>query len=146
MYCEQFMLLRQCRLRWLGHVHRMEDGRIPKDILYGELAAGSRTTGRPQLRYKDTCKRDLKALNIETESWEKLAGDRTRWRSTLNQHLQSGEAKLLGMAADKRARRKERLNSNRSNTTHRCDFCHRDCHSNIGLYSHKRRCSSRADT
>ena len=141
-----YTLLRQRRLRWLGHVHRMEDGRIPKDILYGELTAGSRTTGRPQLRYKDTCKRDLKALNIETESWEKLAGDRTRWRSTLNQHLQYGEAKLLSMAADKRARRKERLNSNRSNTTHRCDFCDRDCHSHIGLYSHKRRCSSRADT
>ena len=33
-------LLRQRRLRWLGHVRRMEDGRIPKDILYGQLAAG----------------------------------------------------------------------------------------------------------
>ena len=31
-----FTLLRQRRLRWLGHVYRMEDGRIPKDILYGE--------------------------------------------------------------------------------------------------------------
>jgi len=29
-----YTLLRQRRLRWLGHVHRMEDGRIPKDILY----------------------------------------------------------------------------------------------------------------
>ena len=28
-----YTLLRQRRLRWLGHVHRMEDGRIPKDIL-----------------------------------------------------------------------------------------------------------------
>ena len=35
-----FTLLRQRRLRWLGHVRRMEDGRIPKDILYGELALG----------------------------------------------------------------------------------------------------------
>ncbi|XP_047497854.1 uncharacterized protein LOC125044938 [Penaeus chinensis] len=35
-----FTLLRQRRLRWLGHVHRMEDGRIPKDILYGELTTG----------------------------------------------------------------------------------------------------------
>ena len=39
-----YTLLRQRRLRWLGHVRRMEDGRIPKDILYGELALGRRTT------------------------------------------------------------------------------------------------------
>ena len=30
-------LLKQRRLRWLGHVVRMDDGRIPKDFLYGEL-------------------------------------------------------------------------------------------------------------
>ena len=33
-----YTLLRQSRLRWLGHTHRMADGRIPKDLLYGELA------------------------------------------------------------------------------------------------------------
>ena len=44
----------------------MEDGRIPKDILYGELASGRRSKGRPQLSYKDVCKRDMKALNINT--------------------------------------------------------------------------------
>ena len=50
-----YTLFRQRRLRWLGHVRRMEDGRIPKDILYGEMALGRRTTGRPHLRYKDVC-------------------------------------------------------------------------------------------
>ena len=39
-----YTLLRQRTLRWLGHVRRMEDGHIPKDILYGELALGRRTT------------------------------------------------------------------------------------------------------
>ena len=45
-----YTLLRQRRLRWLGHVHRMEDGRIPKDLLYGELEMGERARGRPLLR------------------------------------------------------------------------------------------------
>ena len=42
-----YILLQQRRLSWLGHVRRMEDGRIPKDIIYEELAAGQRIVGRP---------------------------------------------------------------------------------------------------
>lgn len=141
-----YTLLRQRRLRWLGHVHRMEDGRIPKDILYGELATGRRSTGCPHLRFKDVCKRDMKALAIDIKSWEELANDRSKWRNTLNKHLKSGEEKLIKEAAEKRARRKERNNSSRPETTHICDHCGRDCHSHIGLYSHKRRCSSRLDS
>ena len=48
---------------------------------------GRRTKGRPQLRYKDVCKRDMKALDMNSKSWEDLAADCMRWRSTLNQHL-----------------------------------------------------------
>ena len=40
-----YTLLKQRRMRWLGHVTRMKDGRIPKDLLYGELATGKRPTG-----------------------------------------------------------------------------------------------------
>ena len=68
----------------------MEDGRIPKDILYGELALGRRITCRPHLRYKDVCVRDMKAVDIDTMFWEDLAADRTKWRSALKQHLKTG--------------------------------------------------------
>ena len=51
-----FAILSQKHLRWLGHVRCVQDGRIPKDILYGELATGSRPAGRSVLRYKDVCK------------------------------------------------------------------------------------------
>ena len=64
-----YTLLRQRRLRWIGHVWRMEDSRIPKFILYGELGSGSRPIGRSRLRYKDVFKRDMKALGIDTKSW-----------------------------------------------------------------------------
>ena len=58
----------------------MADGRIPKDILYGELTLGRRTTDRPHLRYKDVCVRDMKVVvDIDTISWEEgLAADRTK--------------------------------------------------------------------
>ena len=72
-----YTLLRQRRLRWLGHTHRMADGRIPKDLLYGELATGTRSRGRSKLRFKDVCKRDVKSCNINTETWEASADDRT---------------------------------------------------------------------
>ena len=55
-------LLIQRRLPWLGHVS-MKDGRIPKDILYSELTIGTRPAGRPNLRFKVVCKRDLQAIS-----------------------------------------------------------------------------------
>jgi len=36
-----YTLLSQRRLRWLGHVHRMANGRTPQDVLYGEPFTGT---------------------------------------------------------------------------------------------------------
>ena len=49
----------------------------------------------------------MKAVDIDTMSWEGIAADRTEWRRALKQHLETGEEKLIAAAADKRARRKE---------------------------------------
>ncbi len=84
-----FAILTQRHLRWLGHVCRMEDGRIPKDILYGKLASGTQQSGWPTLRYKDTCKRDLKACGINPAQLEEVTSDRTSWRSRVKEGVMS---------------------------------------------------------
>ena len=53
----------------------MEPGRIPKDILYGELTEGKRKAGRPLLRYKDIFRRALKQCGIDIDTWEKQANN-----------------------------------------------------------------------
>ena len=84
----------------------MDDGRIPKDLLYGELAQGKRPTGRPQLRYKDACKRDLKALGIDINGWEILASERSAWRQAVQEGLSEFEETLAEQAEIKRQTRK----------------------------------------
>ncbi|KAI8510866.1 hypothetical protein Bbelb_117820 [Branchiostoma belcheri] len=109
-----YALLSQRRLRWLGHVSRMDDGRIPKDVLYGELATGARPAGRPVLRYKDVLKRDMKAGGIDQTSWETVAADRSRWRQAVKTGVKTN--------------------------VFTCVNCGKVCRSRIGLYSHSRRC------
>ena len=65
---------------WLGHVVHMEDGSIPKDLFYGKLAQGKRLAAILQLRYKDVCKRDLKAMDVDLTTWETVVSDWTAWR------------------------------------------------------------------
>mgnify|MGYP000105577131 CR=1 FL=1 len=127
-----YTLLQQCRLRWLGHVSRMPDGRIPKDLLYGGLASGSRVQERPHLRFKAACKRDMKAPQPDptTGSW---------WPQTET----SGRRSCIKQEAiDERARRKIRQTTRPIKpSTFKCTHCDRDCLSGVGIYSHSRSCS-----
>ena len=82
-----YTLLKQRGMRWPGHVVLMDDGRIPKDLLYGELVQGKRPTGRPPLRFKDMCKRELKAVNIDQNNWEATALDQSAWGQTVQTGL-----------------------------------------------------------
>ena len=101
-------LLIQRHLRWLGHVHRMEPDRLPREILYGELREGSRCVGRPLLRYKDVSKRDLRAAQINTSTWEDIAKHRVTWRQSVKVGASKAEANARVQATSKRAARKER--------------------------------------
>ena len=90
-----YFTLSQGRLRWLGHVLRMGDERIPKSLLYSELVDGRRKRGRSTLRFKYVCKRDLKSLNVGTDKWEELANDRDKWRSSVYKSLKDKEKQFF---------------------------------------------------
>ena len=55
------------RLRWAGHVARMEEGRSAFKILTGKLT-GKRTLGRPRRRWEDNIRMDLKEISINTRN------------------------------------------------------------------------------
>ncbi|KAK3509681.1 hypothetical protein QTP70_008422 [Hemibagrus guttatus] len=82
-------LLIRKNLRWTGHLMRMPQDRLPKQILFSQLHVGHRKRGRPRLRYKDTIKRNLKQRNIKLESWAKLSKQRSEWRTAeeVEEHL-----------------------------------------------------------
>ncbi|KAL8601069.1 hypothetical protein ACOMHN_040770 [Nucella lapillus] len=58
-------LLTQSQLRWSGHLVRMQDSRLSKQLFYGELTGGHRPRGRPKLRYKNTLKKSLQKCDID---------------------------------------------------------------------------------
>ena len=52
------------RIRWLGHVKRMEVGAMPRKMIEGRLFVGRRK-GRPRLSWMDDVVADLKAMRIK---------------------------------------------------------------------------------
>ena len=129
----------QHQLRWLGHVVRMPQDRLPRRVLYGQLHHGQRLAGGPKKRYKDQLKTSLRKCNIRPEDLEATAADRVLWR----QHCQDGTRMLEEERTAKREQRRLRRNSTRdasatTTATYPCPTCNKVCGSRIGLYSHQR--------
>ena len=51
------------RLRWLGHVARMPDERLPVQVLFGQLS-GPGVKGRPRDSWRTVVHKDLSALKV----------------------------------------------------------------------------------
>jgi hypothetical protein len=77
-------VIKSRRMRWAGHVARMEEGRGVYRVLVGR-PAGKRPLGRPRLRWEDNTKMDLREIGIDVENWIHLAQDRVQWRACVNE-------------------------------------------------------------
>jgi len=123
--------------RWVGHVTRMDDTRLPKIAFYCELEHGTRSLGGQRKRFKDMLKTNMKACDMQPKELESLTADRSSWRSLFKKQVSVFEDNRVHSLQDKRVLRK---------TGHQpppdhgftCDICSRVCTSRIGLFSHRR--------
>ena len=63
-----FILIKSRRLRWAGHVARMEEGRSAFKILT-DKPTGKRPLGRPRRRWEDNIRMDLEEIGISAGNW-----------------------------------------------------------------------------
>ena len=72
------------RLRWLGHVSRMEWGRLPRKFL-SSWVYQVRPLGRPHLRWAESIRADLQRAGLPVTKWADKAKDKAAWKEMIRQ-------------------------------------------------------------
>ena len=75
---QAFKKITEKRLKWYDHVRRMEEEHIVRRMLDVDIP-GKRRRGRPNLRWKDACKRDMTEVGLKEDN----ATNRAGWRKRL---------------------------------------------------------------
>lgn len=129
-------IVTKTQLRWAGHLVRMSDDRLPKQIFYSELTGGARFRGRPKLRYKDTLKQSLKRCKVDISNWETSTKHRGGWRYAIHKGVEHLESSRKDKSEAKRKAAKAR--SITACHQVKCPNCGKLCASQFGLRSHMR--------
>jgi len=79
------LIIKERRLRWLGHVLRMDDNRLPKQVVHWTVSGTKRKPGRPRKNWIDTIQQDLKSIGMTWEVAQQLAVNREGWRRRVAQ-------------------------------------------------------------
>jgi hypothetical protein len=79
-------VIKSRRMRWVGHVARMGQGRGVYRVLVGRPES-KRPVGRPRRRWEDNIKMDLREIGIDGANWIRLAQDRVQWRAFVNTYI-----------------------------------------------------------
>jgi hypothetical protein len=75
------------RLKWFGHVTRMDDTRLPFRALHCHIE-GTRSRGRQPKIWMDNVKQDLKEHGLDIRTATEMARDRKQWRQIVQPHRQ----------------------------------------------------------
>ena len=79
-------VIKSRRLRWAGHVARMEEGGSAFKILAGK-PTGRRPLERPRRRWEDNIRVNLKEIGINSRNWVDAAQNKNYWRALVNAAL-----------------------------------------------------------
>ena len=76
-------VIKSRRMRWAGHLARMEEGRGVHKVLVRK-PEGNRPLGRRRRRWEDNIKMDFEEVGRGCGVWMELAKDRDRWRALVS--------------------------------------------------------------
>ena len=95
------MVMKSC-FRWVCHNVRIDDGRLPRQLFYGEMWEGKRSALKPKKTFKDTIKYYLKQSGLSVDHYEEMASDRSKWRILIHESIGSFENSRMQYSAYKR--------------------------------------------
>ena len=91
--------LRRRRILFAGFVACMEDPRLPKCVMFGEMVGGAGCLGGQEKEWMGCFLDDLRAFGINADQWTTAAQNEGEWRRTAEQGAANFMAKWI--AAEK---------------------------------------------
>ena len=117
-------------------------GAHPKQLFYGELSDKKRSHGGQGKRFKDTVKVSLKALEIDSASWEHVAVERSSGCSLITKRAVVTEERRRAGTKERTARGAQRDEGATSTpitaASHVCPTCGSHVRARIDLSCHNR--------
>ena len=90
--------LRRRRILFAGFVARMEDTRLPKCVMFGELVGGAGCVGGQEKEWMGCSLHDLRAFGTNADQWRTAVQDEGKWRRTAERFMAKWIAAAKAMA------------------------------------------------